>query len=82
MKLSNEERKPPDILSDPSETVVYCLSDPSVLVSNRNVALPDVNQNVAGGERITKWITGLSVDIFNYFFNFLLLLLGGKLILA
>ena len=59
MKLSNEERKPPDILSDPSETVVYCLSDPSVLVSNRNVALPDVNQNVAGGERNGEVDNGL-----------------------
>jgi actin-like ATPase involved in cell morphogenesis len=40
------ERKPPDILSDISETEVYCLSDPSVLVSDRTVALSNVNQNV------------------------------------
>jgi hypothetical protein len=36
----------PDILSDQSETEVYCLSDPSVLVTDRTVALSDVNQNV------------------------------------
>jgi hypothetical protein len=29
-----------------SETEVYCLSDPSVLVSDRTVALSNVNQNV------------------------------------
>jgi hypothetical protein len=46
MKLSDVERKPPDILSDLSETEVYCLSDPSELVSDRTVALSDVNQNV------------------------------------
>ena len=33
------------------ETEVYCLSDPSVLVSERMVTLSNVNQNVAGGER-------------------------------
>ena len=44
MKLSDVQRKPPNILSDLSETEVYCLSDPSVLVFF-------VNQNVAGGER-------------------------------
>ena len=43
MKLSDVERKPPDILSDQSETEIY---DPSVLVSDRTVALSDVNQNV------------------------------------
>ena len=43
VKLSDVERKPPDILSDLSETEVYCLSDPSVLVSDRPVALSDVN---------------------------------------
>jgi hypothetical protein len=31
---------------DLNETEVYCLSDPSVLVSDRTVALSDVNQNV------------------------------------
>ena len=36
----------PNILSDLSETEVYCLSDPSVLVSDRTVALSIVNQNV------------------------------------
>jgi hypothetical protein len=45
------ERKPPDILSDLSETEVYSLSDPSVLVSDRTVALSNafsthVSQNV------------------------------------
>jgi hypothetical protein len=39
-------RKPPNILSDLSETEVYCLSDPNELVSDRTVALSDVNQNV------------------------------------
>jgi hypothetical protein len=39
VKLSDVERKPPDILSDLSETEVYCLSDPSVLVSDRTIAL-------------------------------------------
>jgi hypothetical protein len=33
------------LVSDLSETEVYCLSDPSVLVSDRTVALSDVNQN-------------------------------------
>ena len=46
MKLSDVERKPPDIQSDVSETEVYCLSDPSVLVFDRTVALSNVNQNV------------------------------------
>jgi hypothetical protein len=46
VKLSDILRKPPDILSDLSETEVYCLSDPSVLVSDRTVALSNVNQNV------------------------------------
>jgi hypothetical protein len=46
VKLSDVERKLLDILSDRSETEVYCLSDPSVLVSERTVALSDVNQNV------------------------------------
>ena len=45
VKLSDVERKPPDILSDVSETEVYCLSDPSVLVSDRTVALSNVNQS-------------------------------------
>ena len=44
MKLSDVQRKPSNILSDLSETEVYCLSDTSVLVFF-------VNQNVAGGER-------------------------------
>jgi hypothetical protein len=44
--VTDMERKPPDILSDQSETEVYCLSDPSVFVSDRTVALSDVNQNV------------------------------------
>jgi hypothetical protein len=41
VKLSDVERKPPEILSDLrlSETEVYCLSDPSVLVSDQTVAL-------------------------------------------
>ena len=46
MKLSDVERKPPDILSDVSETEVYCLSDLSVFVFDRTVALSNVNQNV------------------------------------
>ena len=46
VKLSDVERKPPDILSDLSETEVYCLSDLSVMVSDRTVALSNVNQNV------------------------------------
>ena len=42
VKLSDVERKSPDILSDQSETEDYCLSDPS-----RTVALSAVvNQNV------------------------------------
>ena len=45
MKLSDVERKPPDILSDVSETEVYCLSDLSVFVFDRTVALSNVNQN-------------------------------------
>jgi hypothetical protein len=65
--------KPPDILSDLSETEVYCSSG---LVSDRTVALSDVNQNVAGGERNGEVENGqLSVDIS-------LLLLASKLILA
>ena len=54
MKLPDVQRKPPDILSDLRETEVYCLSDPSELVSDRTVVLTplsNVNQNVAGGER-------------------------------
>ena len=39
VKLSDVERKPPDILSDLSETEVYCLSDPGVLMSDQTVAL-------------------------------------------
>ena len=39
MKLSDVQRKPLDILSDLSETEVYCLSEPSVLVSDQTVAL-------------------------------------------
>jgi hypothetical protein len=46
VKLSDEERKPPDILSDLSETEVYCLFDLSVFVSDQTVALSNVNQNV------------------------------------
>ena len=45
VKLSDVVRKPPDILSDKSETGVYCLSVPSVLVSDRTVALSNVNQS-------------------------------------
>jgi serine/threonine protein kinase len=39
VKLSDVERKPLDILSDLSETVVYCLSDPRELVSDLTVSL-------------------------------------------
>jgi hypothetical protein len=39
VKLSDVQRKPLDILSDLSETEVYCLSEPSVLVSDQTVAL-------------------------------------------
>ena len=46
VKLSDVERKPLDILSDLSETEVYCLSDPSILVSDLAVTLSNVNQNV------------------------------------
>ena len=46
VKLSDVERKPLDILSDQSETEVYCLSDPSELVSDLTVTLSNVNQNV------------------------------------
>jgi hypothetical protein len=46
VKLSDVERKPPDTLFDPSETEVYCLSDPSVLVLDPTVALSNINQNV------------------------------------
>ena len=59
MKLSDVERKPSDILSDLSETEVYCLSDPSVLVFNRTVALSNVNRNVAGDERNSEVENGL-----------------------
>jgi hypothetical protein len=52
VKLSDVERKPLDILSDQSETEVYCLSDPSELVSDRTVALSDVNQNVYPSPRL------------------------------
>jgi hypothetical protein len=73
VKLSDVQRKPPDILSDLSETEVYCLSDPSVLVSDRTVAL-SIKMLPAASEMV-KWKTNLSVDI-------LLLLLACKLILA
>ena len=73
MKLCDVQRKPPDILSDLSETEVYCLSDPSVLVSDRTVAL-SIKMLPAASEMV-KWKTNLSVDI-------LLLLLAYKLILA
>jgi hypothetical protein len=65
VKLSDVERKPPDILSDLSETEVYCLSDPSVLVSDRTVALSDVNKNVAAvASEMVKWKMNLkSSDI-------------------
>ena len=65
MKLSDVERKPPDILSDLSETEVYSLSDPSVLVSDRTVALSDVNKNVAAvASEMVKWKMNLkSSDI-------------------
>jgi hypothetical protein len=53
VKLSDVERKPPDILSD-GETEVYCLSDPSIL------QLSDVNQISVAGD--VKWKTSLSVD--------------------
>jgi hypothetical protein len=61
MKLYNVKRKPLDILSDLSETEVYCFSDPSELVSGPSelvsgpselvsgkltVILSNVNQNV------------------------------------
>ena len=46
VKLSDVERKPLDILSDLSETEVYCLFDPSELVSDLTVTLSNVNQNV------------------------------------
>jgi hypothetical protein len=48
VKLSDVERKQPDILSDLSETEVYCLSDPSKLVSDRTVALSDVIKMLNG----------------------------------
>ena len=62
MNLSDVERKPPDILFDLSETEVYFLSDPSVMVSDR-IALSDVNQNVAGGERNGEVENGLSLTV-------------------
>jgi hypothetical protein len=64
VKLLDVERKPPDILSDLSETYVR----PSVLVSNRTVALSDgnVNRNVTSGERNGEVETGLSVDDRSY----------------
>jgi hypothetical protein len=40
LKLSDVERKPLDILSDLSEIEVYCLSDPSVLVSDTVTICP------------------------------------------
>ena len=49
MKLSDVERKPLDILSDPSEIEVYCLSDPSELVSDLTVTLSNINENVPSG---------------------------------
>jgi hypothetical protein len=61
VNLSDVERKPPDILFDQSETEVYFLSDPSVLVSERTAALSDVHQNVAGGERNGEVENGLSL---------------------
>ena len=45
MKLSDVKRKPLDILSDLSEIEVYCLSDPSELVSDLTVTLSNINQN-------------------------------------
>jgi hypothetical protein len=50
VKLSDVERKPPDILSDQSETEIYCLSDPSELMSDRTVALSDVMYPTPGLE--------------------------------
>ena len=47
MKLSDVQRKPPDILSDQSETEVYCMSDRTVALT----PLSNVNQNAAGNER-------------------------------
>jgi hypothetical protein len=45
VKLSDVQRKPPANLPDLSETEVYCLSEPSVLVSDQTVAnLSDINQ--------------------------------------
>jgi hypothetical protein len=46
VKLSDVEKKPPDILSDLSESEVYSLSDLSVFVSDLTVALSIVNPNV------------------------------------
>ena len=46
VKLSDVERKSLNILSDLSETEVYCLSDTSELVSDLTVTLSNVNQNV------------------------------------
>jgi hypothetical protein len=51
VKLSDVQRKPSDILSDLSDTEVYCLSDPCELVSDRTVALSNETENVADGER-------------------------------
>jgi hypothetical protein len=81
--IRENERKPPDILSDLSETEVYCLSDPSVLVSNRTVALPDVNKNVAGGERNGEVDNGLECrHRLIIFFKFFTAVIGIKFILA
>ena len=45
VNLSDVERKSLDIRSNLSETQVYCLSDPSELVSDLTATLTNVNQN-------------------------------------
>jgi hypothetical protein len=60
VKLSDVKRKPPDILYDLSETEVYCLSDPSVLVFDRTVALSDVNQNYPSPGLEARMVNGES----------------------
>jgi hypothetical protein len=44
VKLSDVVMKPLDILSDLSENEDYCLSNPSVLVSDRSIALSNINK--------------------------------------
>jgi hypothetical protein len=56
LKLSDVVRKPPDILSDLSEIEVYCLSDPSVLVSDTVTVCPQNAQIDDSSYRLISYL--------------------------